>query len=78
MNTILLLEDDANLNRGISLKLRKEGYDVYSAFTIKEAEDLFSACSPDLIISLIVLVSKVHAFMGMSPMRTCSPAISSS
>ncbi len=28
--------------------------------------------------SLIVLVSKVHAFMGMSPMRTCSPAISSS
>lgn len=131
MNTILLLEDDANLNRGISLKLRKEGYDVYSAFTVKEAEDLFSACSLDLIISditlpdgsgldfcagirkkssvfilfltamdseidmvngydigaddyitkpfsLIVLVSKVHAFMGMSPMRTCSPAISSS
>lgn len=55
MNTILLLEDDANLNRGISLKLRKEGYDVYSAFTIKEAEDLFSACSPDLIISDITL-----------------------
>ena len=55
MNTILLLEDDANLNRGISLKLRKEGYDVYSAFTVKEAEDLFSACSPDLIISDITL-----------------------
>ena len=34
MNTILLLEDDANLNRGISLKLTKEGYDVRSAFTV--------------------------------------------
>lgn len=55
MNTILLLEDDANLNRGISLKLRKEGYDVYSAFTVKEAEDLFAVCSPDLIISDITL-----------------------
>ena len=41
MNTILLLEDDANLNRGISLKLTKEGYDVRSAFTIKEAKETF-------------------------------------
>lgn len=28
MKTILLLEDDENLNRGISLKLSKEGYRV--------------------------------------------------
>ncbi len=55
MNTILLLEDDANLNRGISLKLTKEGYDVRSAFTIKEAKELFNTCSPDLIISDITL-----------------------
>lgn len=55
MNTILLLEDDANLNRGISLKLTKEGYDVRSAFTIKEAKELFNTYSPDLIISDITL-----------------------
>lgn len=28
MKSILLLEDDENLNRGISLKLSKEGYRV--------------------------------------------------
>ena len=55
MNTILLLDDDAGLNRGISLKLTKEGYDVHSAFTVKEAKELFSKCSPDLIISDITL-----------------------
>lgn len=32
MRTILLLEDDENLNRGIALKLQKEGYQVFSAF----------------------------------------------
>ena len=38
MRTILLLEDDENLNRGIVLKLQKEGYQVFSAFQISEAE----------------------------------------
>ncbi len=38
MRTILLLEDDENLNRGIALKLQKEGYQVFSAFQISEAE----------------------------------------
>lgn len=41
MKTILLLEDDENLNRGISLKLQKEGYQVFSTFSIKEAESIF-------------------------------------
>lgn len=30
MKCILLLEDDENLNRGISLKLSREGYHVFS------------------------------------------------
>ena len=32
MQKILLLEDDRNLNRGISLKLEKEGYQVFPPF----------------------------------------------
>ena len=35
MQKILLLEDDRNLNRGISLKLEKEGYQVFSAFSFR-------------------------------------------
>lgn len=34
MNQILLLEDEENLNRGISLKLEKEGYGVKDVFTL--------------------------------------------
>lgn len=38
MKTILLLEDDESLNRGITVTLQKEGYKVYSAYSIAEAE----------------------------------------
>lgn len=55
MNTILLLEDDQNLNRGISLKLSREGYNVLSAFTVTEARQIFDSRHPDLIISDITL-----------------------
>lgn len=55
MKTILLLEDDANLNRGISLKLEKEGYQVYSAFTMKEAEKIFNQEDIQMVISDITL-----------------------
>ena len=55
MKQILLLEDDEGLNRGISLKLKKEGYQVFSAFTIKEAEKFLEQESIDLLISDIFL-----------------------
>lgn len=58
MQKILLLEDDRNLNQGISLKLKKEGYEVYSAFSVGEAEALFDAVRPDLIISDVNLPDK--------------------
>lgn len=58
MKKILLLEDDRNLNRGISLKLEKEGYEVTSAFSVKEAEVLFGVIKPDLIISDVNLPDK--------------------
>ena len=55
MKQILLLEDDKALNRGISLKLEKEGYEVLSAFSLKEAKALFQKGSIDLVISDITL-----------------------
>lgn len=55
MPNILLLEDDKSLNRGISLKLQKEGYEVYSAFGVTEAMDFFEKQKIDLIISDITM-----------------------
>ena len=51
MGKILLLEDDESLNRGISLKLKKEGYEVLSATGVPEAKEMFRENEVDLIIS---------------------------
>lgn len=58
MGKILLVEDDRNLNRGISFKLEKEGYEVSSAFSVREAEALFDVIKPDLVISDVHLPDK--------------------
>ena len=42
MKTILLLEDDENLNRGISLRLEKEGLPCSASLHISQARRLFS------------------------------------
>lgn len=70
MKKILLLEDDESLNRGISLKLSKKGYQVLPAYTMQEAKSMFEKEAIDLVISVItkpfsvnILVSKVNAFM---------------
>lgn len=55
MNSILLLEDEENLNRGISLKLEKEGYQVFSAYGVSEGMRLFRENVIDLIICDITL-----------------------
>ena len=55
MKNILLLEDESSLNRGISLRLRKEGYEVYSAGTMKEAEEIFAKNPIDLVLCDITL-----------------------
>lgn len=52
---ILLIEDDDSLNLTVSLKLKKEGYTVQSAFSIKEAESLYQTCNISLIICDITL-----------------------
>lgn len=53
--TILLLEDDENLNRGITMRLEKEGYHVLSAFGMHQAELLMEQNKVHLIISDITL-----------------------
>lgn len=55
MKNILLLEDDESLNRGISFKLKKEGYTIFSAYDIDTAKQLFSENEINLIISDINL-----------------------
>ncbi|MCI8408523.1 MAG: response regulator transcription factor [Lachnospiraceae bacterium] len=55
MKQILLLEDEENLNRGISLKLEKEGYQVFSAYGICQGMKLFQENTIDLIICDITL-----------------------
>lgn len=55
MKSILLLEDDENLNKGIGLKLEKEGYKVFSAYTVREATAIFEREPTDLVISDITL-----------------------
>lgn len=47
---ILLIEDDESLNRGISFKLEKEGFNIFSATCLKEGRDIFYDKSIDLII----------------------------
>ncbi|AZV55194.1 response regulator transcription factor [Clostridium sp. AWRP] len=50
MKSILLVEDDKSLNRGISFKLNKEGYKVFSSRTIEEAKIILEENSVDLMI----------------------------
>lgn len=47
---ILLVEDEDSLNRAVSLKLSKEGYNVFSAFSIAEAKRLYSTEKFSLIV----------------------------
>ena len=53
--TILLLEDDENLNRGIAMRLEREGYHVLPAFGTTQAEELFERHEVHLIITDITL-----------------------
>lgn len=48
--SVLLVEDDESLNRAISRKLEKEGYEVYPSFLLQEAADLCRRYPIGLII----------------------------
>lgn len=55
MQKILLVEDDLSLSRGISFKLKKEGYEVFTSGRIDEALEIFNNNKIDLVISDIGL-----------------------
>lgn len=51
MQKILLVEDDLSLSRGVSFKLKKEGYEVFTAAKVSEALEIFNNNKIDLVIS---------------------------
>ena len=55
MKTILLLEDDKNLNTMIAGRLRKEGYQVLQAFSIAEAKRISDEEDIAMVISDVML-----------------------
>ena len=50
MAEILLVEDEESVNRGIEFTLTKEGYQVETAGTIREAEEILKRMSPQMVI----------------------------
>ena len=47
---ILFIEDDESLNRAVSLKLSKEGYEVFGALSLGEAKNVLKEHNVQLII----------------------------
>lgn len=56
--SILVVEDDITLNKLISAKLKKESYEVFSAFDGLQALDIMDKNHIDLIISDIMMPNK--------------------
>ena len=50
MPNILVVEDDENLNRGITFSLKKSGYEVFSAESVKKAKRIASDNHVDVAI----------------------------
>ena len=50
MKTILLIEDDRDLNAGLTYDLKMEQYNVFSAFTLAEGQSILDSGTPDLIL----------------------------
>jgi two-component system, OmpR family, response regulator VicR len=55
MNRVLILEDEDSVNRSIAFLLEKEGYEVYSCYSLGEARGQFQKIEPQLIICDITL-----------------------
>ncbi|MDU3724739.1 MAG: response regulator, partial [Clostridium celatum] len=52
---ILVVEDEYSINDGLTFALRKEGYDVRSAFNGREALELFKEFNPEVVLLDLML-----------------------
>lgn len=50
MQTILIVEDDRELNLGLSYSLEKENYSTISVYSLKEAKNTYLSKSIDMIL----------------------------
>ena len=55
MQKILVVEDDREMNQGISYVLEEEGYRTISAHTIAEGRDAYEKNGADLILLDVML-----------------------
>ncbi|MBR2971275.1 MAG: response regulator transcription factor [Clostridia bacterium] len=55
MFKILLAEDEINLNKILSSRLKKEGYEVYSAFDGQEAYEVLLSKPIDLVVTDVMM-----------------------
>lgn len=55
MRKILIVEDEVSINDILTTSLEREGYDVMSAFTAREALILFQGFKPDLVLLDLML-----------------------
>ena len=53
--TILVVEDDALLNKMLTLRFEEEGYQVLSARTCRQTREYMEEWRPDLILMDIIL-----------------------
>ena len=69
MPDILVVEDDENLNRGITFSLKKSGYEVFSAESVKKAKRIASDHNVDVTICDVNLPDGKILLMYLS--RVC-------
>ncbi len=59
---ILVVEDEYSINDGLTFALRKEGYELRSAFNGKEALELVETFKPDLVLLDLMLTARGEIF----------------
>ena len=52
---VLIADDDANVHQSLNVYLRKEGYEVISAYDGEEAIDKAKSTHPDMIVLDIMI-----------------------
>lgn len=55
MRKVLIVEDEVSINDILTTSLKREGYDVMSAFTAREALIIFDGFRPDLVLLDLML-----------------------